>query len=138
MIKVVIAGKFDPLHNGHIDHIKKASRLGDKLIVITHPDDIIAKYSKKGFCYKSLKERIKALRKYSEVDGVVVDYFDDDGTVTNMLRVISPDIFAKGGDRTPDNMPPSEIEVCKKIGCKIVYGIGDLLYSSSELVKNVK
>ena len=138
MITVCIAGKFDPLHEGHVDHIKKAHQLGDYLVVITHPDKIVAQYSKKGFCYKPLNERVSDLYSQPEVGLVVIDYYDDDGTVTNILKVLQPNIFAKGGDRTPDNMPQSEIDACHEIGTKIFYGIGDLLNSSSELVANAK
>ena len=131
---VAIACKFDPLHEGHKDHIRKASKLGDPLVVITHPDNIAAQSSKKGFCYKPLDERVCDLYELPEVDLVVVDCKDTDGTVAELLKVLHPHIFAKGGDRTPDNMPANEIEACRKMGCKITYGIGDLLNSSSALV----
>ena len=62
MLVVAIAGKFDPLHEGHLDHIEKASKLGDLLIVITHPDVIVARNSKKGFCYQPLRTRMLKLR----------------------------------------------------------------------------
>jgi hypothetical protein len=58
---------------------------------------------------------------------------DGDGTVAKTLRFLKPNIFAKGGDRTPDNMPRNEIETCSKIGCEIRYGIGGLITSSTEL-----
>jgi cytidyltransferase-like protein len=47
MKTVMVAGKFDPLHEGHIDHIRKAAKLG-KLLVITHTDEVIKKL--KGRC----------------------------------------------------------------------------------------
>jgi len=54
------------------------------------------------------------------------------------LRAICPDVYAKGGDRTPDNMPVNEIEACAEIGCEIVYGVGEKIQSSSELVRKIK
>ena len=36
---VVISGYFNPLHSGHLDYIKEASSLGDKLIVIVNSDE---------------------------------------------------------------------------------------------------
>ena len=63
---------------------------------------------------------------------------DTDGTVVKTLERIRPRIFAKGGDRTPENMPQSEIDICKKIGCKIVYGVGGKkIGSSSEVVDRI-
>ena len=36
---VVISGYFNPIHTGHLDYIKAASKLGDKLIVIVNNAD---------------------------------------------------------------------------------------------------
>jgi D-beta-D-heptose 7-phosphate kinase/D-beta-D-heptose 1-phosphate adenosyltransferase len=132
---IAIAGKFDPLHEGHIDHIRKAKKLGDYLIVITHRDDVIVRV--KGFCYQTLTVRVRRLYAQPEVNLVVVSC-DEDGTVYNTLRILHPDVFAKGGDRTPENMPESEKLVCANIGCEIIYGIGDLLNSSSKIAREVK
>ena len=34
------------------------------------------------------------------------------------LETVKPSIFAKGGDRTPESLPKSEVEVCGKLGIK--------------------
>ncbi|MFC1945199.1 adenylyltransferase/cytidyltransferase family protein [Chloroflexota bacterium] len=136
---VAVCGKFDPLHNGHIDHIIKASKLGDALLVITGDDDIVA--MGKGVCYIPLSYRILILEGLLLrlcIEGSVVVSIDKDGTATETIRKYKPDILAKGGDRTENNMPRNEVEACKDVGCKIVYGIGDLLNSSSRMVKHTK
>jgi len=138
---VAIAGKFDPVHEGHIDHILKATKLGDYLLIITHNDESVAKFSKKGKCAVALWARkmiLEGIIAVNNIRGRVV-VAEENGDSTNSpicagtLRKYKPNIFAKGGDRTPDNMPKEEIEVCKEIGCRIVYGTGDLLNSSSTL-----
>lgn len=128
---VCCAGKFDPLHDGHRSHIEEAAKLGDWLIVITHPDEVV-EVSAKGYCYQPLAERITALRRELPCIDEIVVAEDEGGTVARTLERIRPDIFAKGGDRTPDNMPECEISTCKAIGCRIVYGVGceKVLYSS--------
>jgi len=79
-------------------------------------------------------EIIKSIKGVSEVFGCI----DEDGTITKSLEYIKPNILAKGGDRRPDNMPVSEIDMCKKIDCKIVYGVGgNKIQSSSQLVKRI-
>jgi len=132
MVTVAVAGKFDPLHFGHLEHIRLASYLGDKLVVITHPDDVLIKV--KGYCLLPLRDRVAILRALRYVDEVRVS-IDGDGRCARTLELIKPDIFAKGGDRTPDNMPQSEIEICNRIGCKIVYGVGKT-YGSSQYYLN--
>jgi quercetin dioxygenase-like cupin family protein len=85
----------------------------------------------------SLKARIATLEgimSYHGIKGHVVISDESDGTCAEKLRLLGPDIFAKGGDRTADNMPQNEIDVCQEIGCRIVYGIGDLLNSSSKIM----
>ena len=133
-MKVAIAGGFDPLHIGHIKHIEAASKLGDWLIVIVSTDrDMIRK---KGYEFMPFEERIEIVKALKWVDEVVPS-IDADGTVAKTLKVIKPDIFAKGGDRTEDNMPENEIQACKEIGCKIVYGVGEQMQSSSGLVDRI-
>lgn len=139
-IKVVCtAGGFDPIHRGHLDHLRKARALGDKLIVITHPDEILI--AKKGYCFMPLADRIEILEGLRWVNEVIIS-IDSDGTVAKTLEMIKQNtegelIFAKGGDRTQGNMPRNEIEACGRLGIKIVYGIGDKLDSSQDIIKRV-
>ena len=133
MVKVMIAGKFDPLHDGHLDHIIKASALGDQLIVVTHTDEVINKLRP---CQVPLWARmftLKAVLNYIGIEYEVILALDSDGTVAKTLHKVRPDIFAKGGDRTESNMPQDELDVCAEIGCRIIYGVGDLLNASSKL-----
>jgi len=134
MIKVAVAGGFDPLHLGHLRHLQEARKLGDWLVVITHPDEVLVR--KKGYCLLPLEHRLAILKELRCVDEVVVSV-DGDGTVAETLMMIRPEIFAKGGDRTPNNIPQNEIGICNEIGCKIVYGIGEKIASSQELIKKV-
>lgn len=135
MIRVMVCGGFDPLHIGHLEHIRLAKELGDYLIVAVNPDtDMIRK---KGYCFMALEERKEILKAIRYVD-CVMDVEDIDGTVTQTLRKVKPDIFAKGGDRTPDNMPQSEIDICKELEIEIRYGVGRQLNSSSDLVRKIR
>jgi len=40
---------------------------------------------------------------------------------------LKPDIFGKGGDRSPKDVPipGSEVDVCGTIGCDVVYNLGE-------------
>ena len=133
-MKVAIAGKFDTIHEGHIDHIVKASVMGDYLYIITHTDDVLVKV--KGKCYVPLWARVLLLRglmKQLSISGEVVISDDVDGKSVKTLERICPDVFCKGGDRTPDNMPKEELELCRHKGIKIIYNVGKQLNSSSTI-----
>ena len=135
MIRVAVAGGFDPLHVGHLRHFQKAKELGDYLIVLVSNDEDMVR--KKGYCFTPLEERMEILRALHCVDEVIAT-MDKDGTQAQTLRVNRPDIFAKGGDRTPENMPQNEIEVCNELDIRIVYGIGEQVKSSSQMVRRLK
>ena len=142
MIRVAVTITFDLLHAGHIDHLEKASKLGDKVIIIVDPDEFLIE--KKGYALQPLESRMRIAQFLKNnipwIEDVVVS-IDKDGTCAETLRMIAKKydnlIFAKGGDRIENNMPLNEIKVCQEIGCQIVYGIGRQLYSSSKIIKKV-
>lgn len=133
-VRVMVAGGFDPLHIGHLAHFQMAKKLGDWLIVSVNPDSDMIR--KKGYCFMPLEERREIIKELRCVDEVLTT-IDNDGTQAETLKLVKPDIFAKGGDRTPGNMPQNEVDACEEIGCKIVYGVGPKLTSSSELVRRI-
>jgi len=130
---VVVSGYFDPLHVGHIEYINKASKLGDKLIVIVNNDH--QSKLKKGKFFIPCSERVKIVRELSSVD-LAIESCDEDRTVCKTLSLLHPDIFANGGDQNNDTIP--EREVCDKLGIKLVDGLGNKIQSSSWLLEKVK
>ncbi len=132
-MKVVVAGGFDPYHRGHRSHLIEAKKLGDYLIVIVQRDEQLI--IKKGWRLLPLEDRVCQIRDLKFVDQVVVNI--DYGTTfcAETLAMIKPDIFAKGGSRIKNVMPQDELDICEKLGIKIVYGVGELLGSSSGYFK---
>ncbi len=138
-LKILICGDFGIIHEGHLDHIIKAYQLGDYLTIVTHSDESIKE--RKNYKPISLWARVMILRGIINLlggEGRVVLAKDTDGKCVKTLRHYKPDIFAKGGDRTPDTMPEEELKVCEELGIKIIYGIGDLLNSSREINETTK
>ncbi|MEM0253226.1 MAG: adenylyltransferase/cytidyltransferase family protein [Candidatus Bathyarchaeia archaeon] len=137
MKKILVSGFFDPPHRGHIAYLKAAKELGGDLIVLIHRDECCVK--KKGYCFMPLEDRVAVIGAIRYVDQVIACEPGCDLTSCSALEKIKPDIFAKGGDRSPENMPASEVELCKKLGIEIVYGVGGgKIQSSSWLIENYK
>jgi len=141
-MKIIIAsGYFDPIHVGHIEYLKLAKKLGDKLIVILD-NDYQCKL-KKGKPFMPQSERKIILKSLKFVDEVF-DSIDKDKSVCNSIRAIAEKfhgeeiIFAKGGDRFSYEIP--EAKICKEKGIKIIDGLGKKIKSSSELtdLKEIK
>ncbi len=134
-MKIILAsGYFDPIHVGHIEYLKLAKELGDKLIIILN-NDYQCKL-KKGKSFMPQSERKIILESLKFVDEVF-DSIDREQPVINSIKALAEKfpgeeiIFAKGGDRYSYEIP--EAEVCKKFGIKIVDGLGKKIKSSSEL-----
>ena len=135
MVVVFTSGFFDPIHRGHIALFREAKKLGDRLIVHTHRDECCAR--KKGYLFMPLDDRLEILQSIKYIDEVIVCEPGCDLTVAGVLERLRPDIFAKGGDRTLENLPKSEVDVCGRLGIKIVFNVGGgKAQSSSWIVEN--
>ena len=113
---VLVTGGFDPLHSGHIEYLKSAKALGDRLIVGVNSDAWLTR--KKGRPFMPVTERAEIIRALSMVDAVVA--FDDDYDADNTCTKFVEDscwnyeedevIFANGGDRTAENIPEMKVQ----------------------------
>ncbi len=126
MIRVAVSGYFDPLHKGHLEYLQEAKKLGDKLIVIVNNDYQAS--LKKGKSFMPEDQRVSIVKSLSFVDEVFLS-IDRDRSVCLSLSKVKPDIFAKGGDRTADEIP--EGPICRELGIKIIDGIGGAKTESS-------
>ena len=128
MKTVAISGYFDPIHVGHLEYIKEARKLGDKLIVIVNNNHQCI--LKKGKPFMDENDRVLITSSLKDVDDVFLSV-DKDKTVCKSLEQIKPDIFANGGDRKNYEIPESTI--CKKYNIQIIDGLGEKIRSSSDL-----
>ena len=93
-IKIVVyPGAFDPVTYGHIDIIKRASKIFDKVIVaVAHNQEKAALFSVEERV-SMLKDSIKGMKNVAidDFEGLVVDYVKDVGAnvIIRGLRMIS-------------------------------------------------
>lgn len=131
MIIVCTSGYYNPLHKGHVRLLEEAKKLGDYLIVIVNNDEQVRLKGSKVFMDEN--ERLEIVKSLRCVDHAVIS-IDKDRTVCKTIEMLKPQIFAKGGDSTPDNVP--EKEICDIIKCNIVYNVGGNKIQSSSWLKN--
>lgn len=135
--KILVSGAFDPLHIGHILLLKEAAEYG-KVTVALNSDEWIIR--KKGYIFMPFDLREDLLTTVPYVSEVIG--FDDlDGTVCSALENVSPDFFGNGGNRSSQNTPKKEIELCEKLGIMPIWNLGEgvvdnryLLLSQSAVV----
>jgi D-beta-D-heptose 7-phosphate kinase/D-beta-D-heptose 1-phosphate adenosyltransferase len=128
MKRVAVSGYFDPIHVGHLEYLKLAKSLGDKLVVIVNNNDQCI--MKKGKPFMDQVDRVEIVKCLKMVDEVFLSV-DKDRTVCASLEILKPDIFANGGDRSVGEVPESS--VCKKYNIQMIDGLGDKIRSSSKL-----
>ncbi|HST71855.1 MAG TPA: D-glycero-beta-D-manno-heptose 1-phosphate adenylyltransferase [Kocuria rosea] len=99
---VATGGCFDVLHAGHIASLDAARRLGDALVVLLNSDGSVRRLKGPGRPVVGQGDRARVLAALRSVDAVVVFDEDDPRAALNLLR---PDVWVKGGDYTPEQLP---------------------------------
>jgi D-beta-D-heptose 7-phosphate kinase/D-beta-D-heptose 1-phosphate adenosyltransferase len=99
-------GCFDILHRGHVSYLSRAKALGDVLIVGVNSDAGIRRLKGPSRPINALDDRLQVLSALSCVDHVVP--FDED-TPHELIRVVRPDVFVKGGDYTRATLPEATL-----------------------------
>jgi D-beta-D-heptose 7-phosphate kinase/D-beta-D-heptose 1-phosphate adenosyltransferase len=135
---VIASGYFNPVHKGHIDYLTQSKELGDKLFVIVNNDQQREMKGSKEFMNED--ERKLVIETLKPVDWAVVSIDKDNRQVDKsieMIHMLYKDefenfIFTNGGDQTEQTI--AEDVICRKLGIKMVFGLGDKIQSSSWLL----
>lgn len=99
-------GCFDIIHRGHVTSLNHAKALGDVLIVGMNTDDSVRRRKGPQRPINTLEERVHVMAALSCVDAVAP--FDDD-TPVELIRLVRPDVFVKGGDYTRESLPEARV-----------------------------
>ena len=137
-IAIIVSGYFNPLHKGHLEYFEKAKSNGDELFVIVNSDYQRELKGSKNF--QDENERTLIISHLKLVNKTILA-IDKDRTVQATIKQIHAQynndyelLFANGGDQNNTTIP--EREICKKLGIKLLDGLGDKIQSSSWLLKN--
>ncbi len=103
---VATGGCFDLLHAGHARTLAAARSMGDCLVVCLNSDESVRRLKGAHRPIVSVEDRAELLLALECVDAVVI--FDED-TPEACLTGILPDIWVKGGDYEPDELPEARL-----------------------------
>jgi D-beta-D-heptose 7-phosphate kinase/D-beta-D-heptose 1-phosphate adenosyltransferase len=95
-------GCFDLLHRGHIDLLNRAKALADVLVVGINSDASIRQLKGPERPINRLEDRAQVLAALSAVDHLVAF---DAPTARELVELLQPDVYVKGGDYTADMVP---------------------------------
>ncbi|MGX5716095.1 D-glycero-beta-D-manno-heptose 1-phosphate adenylyltransferase [Arthrobacter sp. MAHUQ-56] len=96
---VLTNGCFDVLHSGHTRYLNQAKQLGDILVVALNSDDSVRRLKGAGRPINNMADRAAVVAALSCVDYVTVF---DTPTATPLIQRLQPEVYAKGGDYTPE------------------------------------
>ncbi|MGE3961551.1 MAG: D-glycero-beta-D-manno-heptose 1-phosphate adenylyltransferase [Dehalococcoidia bacterium] len=103
---VLTSGCFDIVHRGHVTYLSQAKALGDVLIVALNSDESVRRLKGAERPVNTFEDRARVLEGLSCVDHVL-EFAED--TPEGVIRLIGPDVFAKGGDYTRETLPETPL-----------------------------
>ncbi|MEI6561826.1 MAG: adenylyltransferase/cytidyltransferase family protein [Verrucomicrobiota bacterium] len=109
-------GCFDLLHVGHVRYLQAARALGDALVVAVNGDDSVRALKGPTRPINPEADRAEVLAALECVDYVVIF---PEVRITRLFLTVRPQIYAKGGDYTPDTLDKGERAVIDEAGSEI-------------------
>jgi cytidyltransferase-like protein len=122
--RVLVSGRFNVLHSGHLRLLRFAKESGYKLIVAVESDRIAGKHA---HILQNL--RLEGIQSVSWVD----EAFIYDEPINLLIKRIRPDIVVKGKEHELANNP--EAKELKVYGGQLKFSSGETIFSSLDLIK---
>lgn len=126
-------GCFDILHAGHVRYLQAARKLGDVLILGLNGDASVRALKGPTRPFNGQDDRAEVLAALEAVDYIVVF---DELTAENLIDMIQPNIYVKGGDYVVDHIP--EAKIVRQYGGEIVLIPEVKGRSSTNVIKKIQ
>ena len=121
---ILVTGRFNVLHPGHIRLLKFAKELGGKLYVGVESDKIAGESA-----YVAEELRLESLKSNSWVD----ECFIFNETIENLIDRLKIDFVVKGKEH--ENKYNEEQKLMKNRKGKLIFSSGETLFSSIDILK---
>lgn len=126
---VILSGGFDPIQMGHVYMMEAASLLGE-IVICLNSDEWLRR--KKGKPFMTWIERATIVGNMKQVIDVL-PMNDEDNTACDGIRCAHEKYqkqynaihFGNGGERNPVSTPAKEQELCKQLGIRLIWDLGD-------------
>jgi rfaE bifunctional protein nucleotidyltransferase chain/domain len=132
--KIILTnGCFDLLHVGHVRYLHAAKALGGKLVVALNSDASARAIKGEGRPRVPAVERAEILAALQDVDAITIF---DEPDVRELVRLLRPDIHAKGTDYTAESVPERDAVIACGGRVEIVGDPKD--HSTTELLRQTE
>ena len=133
---VMAAGTFDILHAGHVNYLKQARKLGERLVVIVATDSNVQK-TKGEKPLNGQEHRRDLIASLGFVDETMIG---SDKDILDSVEKIRPDVIAMGYDQRPGNEELAKRLAKRGIKAKIVRlePYKENLYKSSKIKRSLR
>jgi rfaE bifunctional protein nucleotidyltransferase chain/domain len=128
-------GCFDLLHVGHVRYLQAARALGDALLVAINGDESVRALKGEGRPLNRADDRAELVAALECVDHVVIF---PEVRATQLLEIVRPSIYAKGGNYTEDTLHTDERAALERIGTEIRILPFEAGHSTSRLLEKIK
>ncbi len=121
---VLVSGKFNVIHPGHLRLFRFAKECGDRLIVAVESDAMAGNDA-----HVPEQYRLDGVKSNSYVDHA----FIYDKATELLVHDLKPDVVVKGKEHETRHNP--EAEVLSSYGGKLLFSSGDAIFSSLDLIQ---
>ena len=97
---------FDILHAGHVRYLNAARSLGDCLVLGLNSDASVRRLKGPQRPINNEQDRAEVIGALRAVDYVTIF---DEPTAAELIALVKPAVYAKGGDYTLDTLPEAKI-----------------------------
>jgi cytidyltransferase-like protein len=124
----MVDGAFDPMHAGHIEYFREAiAKTGMPLLCNVASDDYVRSKKRPPLLSESTRALVVDAIRY-----ISYTHINQHDTET-ILEQLQPSHYVKGADWKTRGLPPRQVDICHRLGIKIVY-LDTMRDSSSRLL----
>lgn len=114
---VVTNGCFDLIHAGHVRYLEHGRSLGSSLLIGVNSDASVRSLKGPTRPINIVRDRMEILSAMECVSAVTCV---DSTNMKDFLKLVTPDVWFKGGDYTLQTLDPHEVASAREVGAEII------------------
>lgn len=136
MTVIYVIGVFDLFHRGHVELLRRARELGDKLVVAVNGDEMVASYKREPYYNEEDRLAIITACKYVD-EAFIIREYDNKKFIEKyqVNKIVHGDDWEEYSYMEQIRVTP---EYLKKQDCKLVLLPYTKGISTSDLIKKIK